>query len=125
MNSSSCKACVTEFFDKWEQFVNLWFYMAHSGLVRLDLERDYDGATSLYKTLHNRKHRQHWLAMEARVWKLQGKRSQGWKAKSKTFVIIKGEYLEKYGHSISMDSLTKMLILLFIVAKSIICSLLV
>lgn len=41
------------------------------------------------------------------------------------FLIIKGEYLEKHGHSISTDSLTKMLILLFIVAKSIICPLLV
>lgn len=41
------------------------------------------------------------------------------------FLIIKEEYLEKYGHSSSTDSLTKMLILSFIVAKSIICPLLV
>lgn len=42
MNSRSCRTCVNQFFDKQEEFVNLWFYMAHSGLVHVNLERDYD-----------------------------------------------------------------------------------
>lgn len=37
---------------------------------------------------------------------LQDQYSQKWKAKSKVFLIIKGEYLEKYGHKASTDILT-------------------
>lgn len=83
MNCCSSKACVNELFDKREQFANLWFYMAHSGLVHINLEQDNDRATSPYQSLRNREHRQRWLAVEASL-KTTGQTEPGMKSKNQS-----------------------------------------